>query len=259
MTPNLDVFPGAFPHRPPPDLDIPALLVDHDWQAFRAVERMTNHWARPGWHEGVRAYYWMLTFPNADELMSSARHCQEVLAHLGMDCVPEDGLHVTLTRIGSTDLVSGDEVQFLADLAEQMALPAFEVAAHPMAGSRGAVRFTLAPWSPLIRLHAALSEAGRRASVPGGKPTAAFRPHLGVQYSNRECPAAPVIESVARLRALEPVPLDIDSVELVELWRTSAPSPAYRWRVVRSVPLRRRSVPPSPPDASRADLGPHGS
>ncbi|MER5549663.1 2'-5' RNA ligase family protein [Streptomyces sp. NPDC002589] len=245
MTPALDVFPGAFPHHPPPDLDSTDLLVDHDWRAFIAVERMTNHWARPGWPEGFRAYYWMLTFPDAGDLMSRARQCQDALAHLGMDCVPGDGLHVTLTRIGSTDLVSNDQLRLLADLAEQMPLTTFDVAAYPMAGSRGAVRFTLAPWSPLIRLHAALSEAGRRANVPGGKPTAAFRPHLGVQYSNRERPAAPVVESVARLRTLEPVSLEIRSVELVELWRTTDPLPTYRWRVVRSVPLRPRSFPPS--------------
>ncbi|KUN17585.1 hypothetical protein AQJ11_37620 [Streptomyces corchorusii] len=237
MTPELDVSPEAFPHRPPPDLDSPDLLVDHDWRAFTTVECMKNHWARPGWPEGFRAYYWMLTFPDASELMSRARQCQDALAHLGMDRVPSDGLHVTMPRVGSTDLVSRDQLRLLADLAQEMALTAFEIAAHPMAGSRGAVRFTLAPWSPLIRLHAALSELGKHANVPGGKPTAAFRPHLGVQYSNRECPAAPVIESVARLRTLEPVPLKISSVELVELWRTTDPSPAYRWRVVRSVPL----------------------
>ncbi|MFE1476590.1 2'-5' RNA ligase family protein [Streptomyces cyaneofuscatus] len=245
MTPELDVFPGAFPHLPPPDLDSPDLLVDHDWRAFTAVERMTNHWARPGWPEGFRAYYWMLTFPDADELTSRARQCQDALAHLGMDRVPDDGLHVTLARIGSADQVSNDQLHLLADLAERVPLTAFEVVAHPMAGSRGAVRFTLAPWSPLIRLHAALSEVGRRANVPGGKPTSAFRPHLGVQYSNRERPAAPVIESVARLRSLEPVSLEIDHVDLVELWRTTEPLPAYRWRVVRSVSLFPRSTSPS--------------
>ncbi|WP_329156055.1 2'-5' RNA ligase family protein (plasmid) [Streptomyces sp. NBC_01456] len=238
MTPELDVYPGAFPHRPPPDLDSTGLLVDHDWRAFTAIEQMTNHWARPGWSEGTRAYYWMLTFPNATDLLRRAKRCQDELAHLGMDPVPEDGLHVTMTRIGSTDLVSNDQVCLLADLAQQLPLTTFQVVAHPLAGSRGAVRFTLAPWSPLVCLHIALSEIGQHAGVPGGKPTVAFRPHLGVQYSNRERPAAPVIESVALLRTLEPVTLEISSVELVELWRTTGTSPAYRWRVVRSVPMR---------------------
>lgn len=238
MTPELDVYPGAFPHRPPADLDSPELLVDHDWRAFSAVEQMTNHWDRPGWTEGHRAYYWMLTFPDDSDLRRRAKDCQDALAHLGMDPVPEDGLHVTLARIGRTELVSNGQVRLLADMAEQLALTTFRMAAHPLAGSRGAVRFTLAPWSPLVSLHAALSEIGQQVGAPGGKPTVAFRPHLGIQYSNRERPAAPVIESVARLRALQPVTLEISSVELVELWRTTGTSPAYRWHVVRSVPLR---------------------
>ncbi|TGB15525.1 2'-5' RNA ligase family protein [Streptomyces sp. MZ04] len=246
MTPELDVYPGAFPHRPPPDLDSAGPLVEHDWQAFTAVEQMTNHWARPGWTEGYRAYYWMLTFPDAADLLSRAKVCQDELAHLGMDPVPEDGLHVTMTRIGSTTLVSNGQVRFLADLAQELPCTTFQIAAHPLAGSRGAVRFSLAPWSPLVCLHAALSEIGQRVGVPGGKPTAAFRPHLGVQYSNRERPAAPVIESVARLRGLEPVSLEISSVELVELRRTTGALPTYRWRVVRSVPLRPRSDLPTP-------------
>ncbi|ATM24643.1 hypothetical protein SMD44_p10144 (plasmid) [Streptomyces alboflavus] len=238
MTPELDVDPGTFPHCPPSDLNTPGQLVEHDWRAFAAVERMTDHWARPGWADGARAYYWMLTFPEATDLWSRAQQCQDQLAHLGMDPVPADGLHVTLTRIGSTDEVSDVQIRLLADRAQDLLLPDFQLAAHPLAGSHGAVRFTLAPWTPLVRLHAALSGIGQQVGVPGGKPTSAFRPHLGVQYNNRQRPAAPVIESVALLRTLEPVPLKIRNVELVELWRTAGALPAYRWHVVRSVPLR---------------------
>ncbi|MEU6346507.1 2'-5' RNA ligase family protein [Streptomyces sp. NPDC046977] len=240
MTPELDVYPGTFPQHPPSDLNSPRHLVDHDWRAFTAVEQMTNHWARPGWADGHRAYYWMLTFPGASELLKRTKQCQDELGHLGMDTVPEDGLHVTMLRVGSTGLVSENQAQRLGDLAEQLSLEAFQLVAHPLTGSLGAVRFTLAPWSPLVRLHAALSELGRQAGVPGGKPTAAFRPHLGIQYNNRERAAAPVVESVARLRTLDPVPLEIGSVELVELRRSTDRAPAYRWRVVRSVPLRLR-------------------
>ncbi len=242
MTPELDVHPGAFPADPPADLDDPQQLVAHDWNAFTAVNRVTNHWTRPGWTDGRRAYYWMLTFPDSPELLSRARHCQDELAHLRMDRVPEDGLHVTLTRIGDTDQVSATQVRRLTDLVGELPLHAFRIAAHPMAGSRGAVRFTLTPWSQLVRLHAALSAAGQQAGVPGGKPTSAFRPHLGIQYNNQDRPAMPVIDSVARLRGLPPVRLDITSVDLVELRRTGGSHPAYRWDVVRSVPLRPRPL-----------------
>ncbi|MEU5958191.1 2'-5' RNA ligase family protein [Streptomyces sp. NPDC047525] len=246
MPPELDVHPGAFPPMPPADLNAPEQLVDHDWRAFTMLDRMTNHWARPGWTSGRRVYYWMLTFPDASDLRAQAQRCQEELSHLAMDRVPGKGLHVTMPRIGDTDRVPEGQVQLLGDLTEQMPVETFRILAHPMAGSRGAIRYTLSPWSPLVRLHAALSDIGRQACVPGGKPTAGFRPHLGIQYNNQDRAAAPVISSVARLRTLSPVPLEISSVELVELRRTSGASPAYRWNVMRSIPLRPRSprVPP---------------
>ncbi|MFB7918569.1 2'-5' RNA ligase family protein [Streptomyces sp. NPDC056061] len=237
MTPDPDVHPKSFPQSPPSDLADPGLIVEHDWQAFSTIERMEDHWARPGWSDGHRAYYWMLTFPEAFDLIEQARYCQAKLAHLGMDSVPADGLHVTMVRIGSTDAVPDSKVRLLANMAEQLPQQSFSITAHPLAGSRGAVRFTLTPWTPLVGLHAALSAIGRQADIPGGSPTSAFRPHLGVQYSNQQCPAAPVVESVARLRTLAPVTLDITSVQLVELRRTLGP-PAYRWHVVRSIPLR---------------------
>ncbi|MFK0017004.1 2'-5' RNA ligase family protein [Streptomyces sp. NPDC091027] len=242
MPPELALDPKAFPQSPPPDLCDPGILVDHDWRAFTEVRRMKSHWDRPGWADGRRAFYWMLTFPGATGLIRRTQHCQDELAHLGMDSIPSDGLHVTLTRIGSTEVVQRSRVQLLAGLAGHLRIPAFPLTARPLAGSTGAVRFTLTPWSPLVALQAALSEIGSRVGVPGGRPTSMFRPHLGIQYNNRERPAAPVIASVARLRTLAPVSLEISRVELVELWRTSNP-PSYRWQVVHSVPLLPADVP----------------
>jgi len=224
------------------------VIIEHDWEAFSAVARMTDHWARPGWPDGGRVYYWMLTVADSPSLVSRARHCQSALAHLGMDPIPDDGLHVTMTRIGDTAHVPAAQIRHLAALAEQLPLAPFQVRAHPLTGSRGAVRFTLSPWTPLVRLHAALSDLGLQAGVPGGLPTSAFRPHLGIQYSNRDQPAEPVIESVASLRSLEPVLLDITSVDLVELRRTCRPQRAYRWKVLHRVSLGPRSAAPSPPE-----------
>ncbi|MFE9968940.1 hypothetical protein [Streptomyces sp. NPDC005525] len=127
---------------------------------------MTDHRARPGWPDGHRAYYWMLTFPDSSALISRARGCQIALAHLGMDRVPDDGLHVTMTRIG--DIA---QIQLLATLAKQRRLASFPMAVHPLAGSWGAVRFTLTAWTPLVHLHSALSELGHQTGVSGGPPT----------------------------------------------------------------------------------------
>ncbi|MFF3277296.1 2'-5' RNA ligase family protein [Streptomyces chrestomyceticus] len=235
MAPELAVDAEVFPCAPPADLDDGRVIAEHDWQAFRAVERMSDHWDRPGWRDGQRAYYWMLTFPNATpQLLQYTARCQSSLHHLGMDPVPHDGLHVTVSRIGSTDQVPAVQLHRLIALAQELRIHAFRVDAHPLAGSPGAVRFSLAPWRPLIRLHRCLSALGSRAAVPGGRPTSSFRPHLGVAYSNRRRSAAPVIQAVAPLRALPPVPLDITSVELVALRREGR---AYRWETLYSLAL----------------------
>ncbi|MEU1151503.1 2'-5' RNA ligase family protein [Streptomyces sp. NPDC005918] len=244
MTPELDSDPRAFPCVPPDDLDHPGLIVEHDWRAFQAVERMSNHWDRPGWSDQQRNYYWMLTFPDVADLQYRAAYCQGELQHLGMDPVPADGLHVTMLRVGAVDQVSGTQIQQLLDLAQDLPAGAFHVLAHPLAGSRGAVRFSLTPWKSLVRLHASLSAIGEQVRVPGGGRTSAFRPHLGVAYNNLERPAAPVVHAVSQLRSLPPVALKVKSVDLVELRRQNR---AYRWETIRSVPLRSVAAGPRHP------------
>ncbi|MFJ8752185.1 2'-5' RNA ligase family protein [Streptomyces sp. NPDC102441] len=238
MTTGLESDPRAFPPTPPADLDDPQVIIENDWKGFAGVSRMTDHWARPGWSGDRRVYYWMLTFADVPALISRARRCQNVLAHLGMDPVPDDGLHVTMTRIGATTQVLPAQIQHLAALAEQRHLVSFPLAVHPLAGSRGAVRFSVSPWTPLVQLHTVLSALGHKAGVPGGSPSASFRPHLGIQYSNRDQRAEPVIESVAQLRPLAPVHLSITAVDLVELRRTER---VYRWDVLHRINLRASS------------------
>ncbi|MER6372589.1 2'-5' RNA ligase family protein [Streptomyces mirabilis] len=211
------------------------MIVEHDWAAFRAVEQMTNHWDRPGWSDQRRVYYWMLTHANAPELVRRAEYCQGSLEHLGMDFVPSDGLHVTMPRVGDAELVSMAQIQSLRASAADTFFRGFRVLAHPLAGSRGAVRFSLSPWRPLVRLHTMLRALGEQAGAPGGKPTSVFRPHLGIAYNNRGRSAAPVIEAVSQLRGLPPVELEITSVELVELRRQDN---AYRWETVFTLPLQ---------------------
>ncbi|MFH8789182.1 2'-5' RNA ligase family protein [Streptomyces roseoverticillatus] len=144
------------------------------------------------------------------------------------------GLHVTLTRIGAVDQVEPGDLERLVETVRERALPVFRLDAHPLAGSRGTVRFPLAPWTPLVQPHAALSTSARQTGLPGGRPTSGFRPHLGILYGNAERDAQPVIEAVSALRALPPVPLYVDTVDLVELRRERA---TYRWKSLHTVRL----------------------
>lgn len=235
MTTPLVPDSRAFPPVPPLDMnDVDAILAA-DWNAFRGLERMTDHWARPGWGAQERTYYWMLTFPAATSLIREARMCQEHLAQHRLDPVPEDGLHLTMNRIGSPHDIPARTVNKLARQATRLVGVPFALQAHPMAGSPGAIRFSVSPWSPLIELHAALREAARRTDIPSqGRPTSLFRPHLGILYCPGEQPAAPLIRSVAALRQRQPISVQVKSVELVALRREAR---TYRWDVLHSVPL----------------------
>lgn len=230
----LSADPSAFPSEPPVDLDDLAGIAAHDWTAFSALPEMTDHWARPGWSDGARAYYWMLTFPRRSELTALALHCQEALAPLGLDPVPADGLHITLARVGTRDVVTHGRLDSLARTAARVLPATFTLRAVPLAGSRGAVRFSVGPWNPLVGLHAMLLHAGQSEGIVPRKPTALFRPHLSIAYNNRLCSAEPIVDIVASLRSLPAVELAIAEVQLVELRRDRA---AYRWEVLESLPL----------------------
>jgi len=232
--PLLAADPAAFPAEPPGDLSDPVAIAAHDWAAFRALDEMTDHWSRPGWSDGSRAYYWMLTFPDAAALTALALRCQEALAPLGLDPVPADGLHITLARVGAPDSIDSGQLSGLVQAAEATLPEAFSLQAMPLAGSRGAVRLSVSPWEPLVRLHAALAQAAKNAGIIVKKPTAVFRPHLSIAYNNQRRSAAPVIDTVASLHCLSPVGLAIADVQLVELRRCGT---EYRWDVLKDVPL----------------------
>ncbi|MFD3926518.1 2'-5' RNA ligase family protein [Streptomyces sp. NPDC058614] len=232
--PLLSADPAAFPAEPPSDPRDPVAIAAHDWAAFSALDEMADHWSRPGWSDGSRAYYWMLAFPDEPELTALALRCQEALEPLGLDPVPADGLHITLTRIGTPDTVTPAQLESLARDVEPLLPTEFSLQAIPLAGSRGAVRLSLGPWEPLLELHTGLAEGIRGTGLVTRKPTAIYRPHLSLAYNNRHRLAAPVIEAVAGLRALPPVELPVAAVQLVELRRSGR---EYRWDVLKSLPL----------------------
>jgi 2'-5' RNA ligase len=232
--PLLSADPSAFPAEPPADLDDLACIAAHDWSAFSGLPEMTDHWSRPGWADGARAYYWMLTFPDEPALTDLASQCQTALAPLGLDLVPEDGLHITLARVGRRDEVADGLLNELARTAARLLPDAFALRVMPLAGSRGAVRFSVGPWSPLVLLHSTLLDAGRAAGFTPPKPTACFRPHLSIAYNNRRRDARPVGDAVASVRTLPAVEVKVADVQLVELRRDGR---TYRWDVLESLPL----------------------
>ncbi|MFI0218235.1 2'-5' RNA ligase family protein [Streptomyces lydicus] len=225
---------ASFPPAPPPTLVDASVIAGHEWAAFGKVSEMVNHWDRPGWTASTRAYYWMITFPGASALIQRARQCQQALRSLAFDDIAEDGLHLTLGRIGSSSEVSLDQLDRLIASVQVAASLPISLQAVPMTASRGAIRFSVAPWTPLIDLRIVLAEAGDSAGLPLRKPTSGFRPHIGISYCNRAVPAATVREVVRPLRALDAVEVEVKQVHIVELRREPS---AYRWEVVRTLDL----------------------
>ncbi|MFJ6769961.1 2'-5' RNA ligase family protein [Kitasatospora sp. NPDC091257] len=224
----------AFPAEPPTDLDDADTIVRTDWAAYARLDRLVNHWDRPGWDSRTRRLYWMLTFDGHHQLADRAAQCQRALQHMGLDLTPPEGLHLTILRIGDTADVPARVVDALTRRVHALRPGRLALSAHPLSGSRGAVRFSITPWTGLVHLHQQLTSSGRALGLPGGTSTGRWRPHLGIGYNPVDRPARPLIEAVEPLRALAPVPLDVETLDLVELRRHGR---QYRWRTLQRVAL----------------------
>lgn len=234
MTVRLVPHPASFPADPPPDPDSAWAVAAHDWNAFDQVTTMVDHWDRPSWRPGMRAVYWLLTF-SSPHLADQARQCQEAIGHLGFDAIGMRSLHVTLGRVAPADVLSRSQLNGLAAVVRRQHLPhGFALSAIPMTASRGAVRYSVAPWTPVITLHSQLARASSAVGLPRMSSSAHLRPHLGIAYCNRSLPASEVRAAIEPLRLLPPVPLFVDRVQMVEMWRVEG---AYDWQVVEEISL----------------------
>jgi 2'-5' RNA ligase len=234
VTVRLVPHPASFPTDPPPDPDSAWGIAAHDWHAFDQVTTMIDHWDRPNWDPEMRAIYWLLTF-SSPLLVDHAQQCRSVIRHLDLDEIDRESLHLTLGRIGLIDALPRSQLRRLAAAVRRQRLPhGFPLSAIPMTASRGAVRYSVARWTPVLALHAQLARASSTAGLPPMSSSGYLRPHLGIAYCNRSLPASEVRAAIEPLRLLPPVPLFVDRVQMVEMWRTDA---AYHWQIVEEMPL----------------------
>ncbi|WP_369335524.1 2'-5' RNA ligase family protein [Dactylosporangium aurantiacum] len=193
---------------------------------------MQNHWDRPGWTPGRRAYYWYLTWDSPD-LRDLAEQCQSQLELPYLDPVPLDALHLTMPKLAWEDEISPAEVQAVIRRATQhcASSKSFTLKAGPLAGSPGAVRFSVTPWDPVLDLYQRLRLANLADRTDDSVP---FRPHIGVAYCNSRQTPDLLIPKVQALRELPTVELYTASVDLVLLRREGR---TYRWSTCATVPL----------------------
>ena len=243
---------SAFPPNFPADLDDLAAIAENDWAAFRALRHMDTHWRRPGWTPGRRSYHWMVTFDGGDHgsgdldggagergdaIGQHVARVQEAVPSAGFDLVPVAGVHLTVGRVGFADELPVQTAMAVGAHAQQAANrpPAFELAFGPLTGSRGAIRFSLGPWTPLVELHRFL--AGATRAVLGERcvmDTASFRPHVSIAYAHTRVPVPEVVAALDPVRAVPGPRVVVRWASLVGLERVDR---SYRHRTLLRVEL----------------------
>jgi 2'-5' RNA ligase len=218
----------------PADLDNRESIIANDWHAFSRLGQLSDHWSRPGWHDGAQAFYWMIVPPAVGALRELVGNVQDAIRPLGgFDQVPVDGLHLTVHRIGSIAKFDDGSIQAIAESASLSLSTAkpFDLQVGPLAGSAGALRFSVSPWTEITSVYHQVASLGTSGARTGAK---GIRPHLSIAYNNRVRRAAPVISAVQQLRSLNPVSTTIGDVHLVALRREGH---LYKWETRHVVPL----------------------
>jgi len=194
-------------------------------------------WWRPGWRVGRRFYTWHITFESQDELHRLVRAYQAHLDIPELDLVPLEGLHLTMQGVGFTDEVGQQDLQeiLVAARARCEPLAPFPLTLGPARVHPEGVNLPVAPEAPVRWLRMAVRDA--IAAVWGEErvPELAedFSPHVTMAYSNGNGPAAPIIERVERVGALQSV-ATIREAQLIDLERDTH---VYHWRTRAAVPL----------------------
>jgi 2'-5' RNA ligase len=207
-----------------------------DWHRFSTLARMVNHWDRPGWDSGRSAYYWYFTF-NDFALSTFAQQHQERLAGLGLDLVGPEWLHLSLDRLAWTDEISHEDAKRAADEAQCRleGTSRFALQIGPLAGSAGAVRFSVEPWEPIETIRSLLAAINPTDCTATPRT---FLPHITIAYNNHDRLARPVIDVVAQTRSHPAISVEVTQVGLVAVRRDGH---AYKWETVRQIALGGRS------------------
>ena len=226
----------AFPPELPPDLDDLDVIAGHDWSAFLALRHVDTHWQRPGWTPGRSSYHWMVTFTGCDAVHEHVAHSQRAVP-TAYDRVEVESVHLTLGRVAFTDEVP-EATALQAAQTAQRARPrptAFEIRFGPLTGSRGAIRFSVGPWTPLLAVHTFLASVTRE--VLDGRcvmDTHQFRPHVSIAYAHSRIPVTDVAAGLREWRAVSGPTVQVTAVELVRLERVDR---SYRHHTLERVPL----------------------
>jgi 2'-5' RNA ligase len=191
---------------------------------------------------GRRSYHWFLTFEHAADLQELATRAQEPFGGLSQfDLVPLDALHLTIQRVAFTDEIPLSRLSAVVATVRQRCqdVAPFRLRVGWLAGSAGAIRFTVLPVASVVAVRAMVTMQTATTDMHGDAPSRApekFWPHISIAYSNAVQSAAPIAIHIGALRHLPSAEILATNIALVELRREDR---AYRWEVVERVGLGR--------------------
>jgi len=218
--------------------DPPTGTEDPDWARFAALDRMTNHWDRPGWRPDRTAYYWYLSFRDQPAVQALAEQCQSVVAAPHFDLIAPTDLHITVERVAFAEEIEESALDQVVRNAriELSGFGELRFQVGPLAGSKGALSFSTSRQQRLFELRSLVLTATHSAGFATDVPAdGTFRPHVGIGYCNRTVDARPIIEQVHGLRTLPPVDVCISELALVTLARHER---AYSWEIFDRIALQ---------------------
>jgi 2'-5' RNA ligase len=200
-------------------------------------ERMTDHWWwRPGVRPSRRLYVWHILFEDQPGVGALVQACQVLLTEIpGLDPVSQPWLHMTTQIVGFADEINDTETDAMIEATAkrlQRLEPVPVALGRPLFHSE-AVVLGMRPGRALDPVRDSIREAVAntvRIHQLADQPD--WTPHLTIAYSNREAPAAPVIE------AMRPAPGMVDvRIKEVHLVSQERVDRTYRWNRVAAVSL----------------------
>ncbi len=140
----------------PPNLGTVTLSTEQrvdleDWDAFRRLDRMSDHWWwRPGWRPDRYYLTWYVVFDD-QALRDYVTGFQQAIADLVyLDPVPADGIHMTVQGVAFADELTADTVAAIAQEATDRCsdLEPFTLTVGPIGAYSGGTFVRAAPWQP---------------------------------------------------------------------------------------------------------------
>lgn len=202
---------------------------------FQGLRWLSDHWRRPF---SQPAYYWYLTFEDADALRALAEECQRHIDFPYYDLTPLDSLHLTLDRIALEGDVSADQLGTIESAAIEACrvMPPLEIDIGCLGGTRSAIGFSVFPVESLQELRDTLRKATLSAYPNAAVRRSEFNAHVTIAYANSDgIRADEIISAVEKVNATRPhASVIIGNGTLILLERHPR---AYAWKAVSRIPM----------------------